>query len=473
MPCWRTPGNPGVTGRDVRERGNPMRETRLLTDEQMRFYVVNGFISVKTELPAEFHAGVFQRTNDIFKTEGNPGNNLLPRLPEIRRVFRDPNVVGALTGLLGANYYMHPHRHCHSNPPGSTGQRMHMDGWNRRHHHTRWAMAFYYPQSTPISLGPTGVVPGSHYNNTFDADANEELPLCGDAGDVTIVHYDLWHRAMPNSCDGPRYMMKFLFTRMQEPDAPSWRHVANGAPAHDGWKHSNDRTLLWNHLWDWHRGRPSANGLNASVADVARELDDEHENTALNAAYRLARIGTPAIPTLSNFLDDESESVRRNAAYGLSAIGAPAVPGLVERLGHDAAQAVQILADIGGGAEEAVPRLVDTLEDEDPEVRRWSAEALGNVALAEPAVVSGLKKQMKDTDGDVRRTAALALARLGPAAESAVPELSDGLSDDNRYARGNAAEALRRIGTPAALNALIPALTTARWCPETTPESTF
>lgn len=450
-----------------------MRETRLLTDEQMRFYIVNGFISVKTELPTEFHADVFQRTDDIFKKEGNPGNNLLPRMPEIQRVFQDPNVTGALTGLLGADYYMHPHRHCHSNPPGSAGQRMHMDGWNRRHHHTRWAMAFYYPQRTPLSLGPTGVVPGSHFNNTCDADTSEELPLCGDAGDVTIVHYDLWHRAMPNSSDGPRYMMKFLFTRMQEPDAPSWRQAANGRTSRGLWKRSDERALLWNHLWDWHRGRPSANGLKASVADAARELDDEHENTALNAAYRLAGIGTPAIPTLSNFLDHGSENVRRNAAYALSAIGAPAVPSLVERMGHDAAQAVQILADIGGGAREAVPRLVDTLEHEDTEVRRWSAEALGNVALAEPAVVSGLKKQMKDSDGDVRRTAALALAKLGPAAESAVPDLMDGLADVNRYARGNAAEALRRIGTRAALNALIPALATARWCPETTPESTF
>ena len=450
-----------------------MREVKLLSDEQMRSYVVNGFISVKTALPPEFHEDVYERTDQIFRKEGNPGNNLLPRLPEIRRVFEDPIVVGALTGLLGANYYMHPHRHCHSNPPGSSGQRMHMDGWNRRHHHTRWAMAFYYPQSTPLSLGPTGIVPGSHYNNTYDAETSRELPLCGDAGDVTIVHYDLWHRAMPNTSDGPRYMMKFLFVRMREPDAPSWRHAGSGGPARGGWPHPDDRGLLWDHLWDWHRGLPSANGANAQAADVAKDLDDAHENTALNAAYGLARIGAPSIPGLTDLLDDGTEYVRRNAAYALSAIGAPAVPSLVDRLGRDTAQAVRILADIGGRAEEAAPRLVGALEHDDPEVRRWSAEALGNIASGEPAVVSGLKKQMKDDDEDARRTAALALAKLGPAAESAVPELADGLTDGNRYARGNAAEALRRIGTPAALNALVPALTTARWCPETTPESTF
>ena len=450
-----------------------MREVNLLTDEQMRSYVVNGFITVRTALPPEFHRDVYERTDAIFEKEGNPGNNLLPRLPDVQKVFDDPNVAGALTGLLGAGYYMHPHRHCHCNPPGGAGQRMHMDGWNRRHHHTRWAMAFYYPQPTPLRLGPTGVVPGSHYNNTYDAEAGSELALCGDAGDVTIVHYDLWHRAMPNSSKRSRYMMKFLFTRMREPGEASWKHAPDGRRTPDGWGSSETRAPLWNHHWQWHRGLSSANGGNAPVDRIARNLEHEDEDVALNAAYRLAATGKPAIPTLTSRLDDGTEPVRRNAAYALSAIGAPAVPSIIERLGRDTATAVELLADIGRGAEAAVPYLVDKLAHEEPEVRRWSAEALGNIAQAEPAVVWGLKRQMKDTDGDVRRTTALALAKLGPAAESAVPELRDGLADDNRYARANAAEALRRIGTPAALNALIPALAAARWCPGTTSESTF
>ncbi len=450
-----------------------MREINLLTDEQMRFYVVNGFITVKTELPPEFHQDIYERTDYIFEKEGNPGNNLLPRMPEIRQVFNDPYVAGALTGLLGASHYMHPHRHCHCNPPGSPGQRMHKDGWSRRHHHTRWAMAFYYPQPTPTRLGPTGVAPGSHFNNTYSAEDGDELALCGEAGDVTIVHYDLWHRAMPNTGDRSRYMMKFLFVRMQEPYGPSWQYTDAGNRTRDAWGHAEERTPLWDHLWNWHGGRSFTNGVNVPVASIARDLDHAHENAALNAAYRLAATGPPAIPALTRLLDDGTESVRRNAAYALSAIGAPAVPSVIERIENDPALAVEILADIGRGAEEAVPGLVDTLGHGNPDVRRWSAEALGNIAVAEPAVVSGLQKQMKDTDGDTRRTAALALAKLGPGAEFSVPELRDGLADGNRYVRGNAAEALRRIGTPAALNALIPALTTARWCPGTTPESTF
>ena len=338
-----------------------MSDVKLLTDEQMRFYVVNGFITVKTALPPEFHQDVYERTDAIFEKEGNPGNNLLPRLPEVRQVFDDPNVAGALTGLLGADYYMHPHRHCHCNPPGSTGQRMHMDGWNRRHHHTRWAMAFYYPQPTPLRLGPTGVVPGSHFNNTYSAEKREELPLCGDAGDVSIVHYDLWHRAMPNSTERSRYMMKFLFARMQEPNEASWKHAPPGQPAPAAWDDAEIRTPFWDHLWQWHRGRSSANGGNTPIDRLARDLEHADEDTALNAAYRLAATGETAVPTLMNRLVGESESVRRNAAYALSAIGAPAVPIIIDGLGRDTAMAVELLADIGRGAEAAVPCLVETL----------------------------------------------------------------------------------------------------------------
>ena len=100
----------------------------LLSDAQMRRFIVNGFVTVTTELPAQFHDTVYEKTVSVFDKEGNPGNNLLPRIPEIQQVFDDRNVRGALTSLLGEDYYMQPHRHPHYNPPGSGGQGMHQDG---------------------------------------------------------------------------------------------------------------------------------------------------------------------------------------------------------------------------------------------------------------------------------------------------------------------------------------------------------
>ncbi len=51
----------------------------LLTDEQMRQFIVNSFVTVETELPPEFHDEIFAKTVSVFDKEGDLGNNLLPQ----------------------------------------------------------------------------------------------------------------------------------------------------------------------------------------------------------------------------------------------------------------------------------------------------------------------------------------------------------------------------------------------------------
>ena len=53
----------------------------LLTDEQMQHFIVNGYININTDLPADFHEAIFQETEAVFEKEGNPGNNLIPIQP--------------------------------------------------------------------------------------------------------------------------------------------------------------------------------------------------------------------------------------------------------------------------------------------------------------------------------------------------------------------------------------------------------
>ena len=122
-------------------------------------------------------------------------------------------------------------------------------------HHTRRLLVFYYPQDTPIELGPTGVVPMSHYYSTREgAEISPEQPIVGKAGTVAFANYDLWHRAMPNSSEKRRYMMKFLYVRMSEPEGPTWENKetdwANGTPIG-----SAEHQEMFRHLWNWHRGQ--------------------------------------------------------------------------------------------------------------------------------------------------------------------------------------------------------------------------
>ena len=456
-------------------------KTYLLTDDQMRHFIVNGYVIVNTDLPASFHDFIYERTEEVFEKEGNPGNNLLPRIPEIQAVFDDKWVIGGLTSVLGEDYYMQPHRHPHFNRPKSEGQRMHQDGGRRWSHHTRRLLVFYYPQDTPIELGPTGIVPGSHYYNTPDgATVSDELPVCGKAGTVAIVNYDLWHRGMPNGTDKNRYMMKFLFARMSEPQSPSWNNETidwkQGKPI------GNDtHQKMFQHVWDWHCGK--ANGDTPSngqpmrfVPDLIDTMESDLESIGLGAAYTLSEFGEPVVSMLMDAFVDESETVRRNAYYALNAIGAPAVDPLIECLEHIYSQiretAAEALGDIGRPAQAAVPALVKALEDESEEVRSRAAEALGTVSQGESTAGLALSTALRDKDERVRRDAIFALARIGPHAADAVDALSGMFSDENRYVRGDAVHALYRIGTPEAKEVLLHFLMRTRWCPLTSREST-
>ena len=144
----------------------------LLTDSQVQAYLTNGYITVQTAHPPAVHQNIYRQIETLFATEGNPGNDILPKVPDLYQILRDPAVDGALQSLLGPSYLIHPHRHCHHNLSGSEGQGMHQDSYendqNVRHHRTRWTMAFYYPQDVSLDMGPTAILPATQYYNSSE-----------------------------------------------------------------------------------------------------------------------------------------------------------------------------------------------------------------------------------------------------------------------------------------------------------------
>ena len=501
-------------------QANPsLSESSKLTDAQMRDFIVNGYLTVKTDLPRSVHETIYRKTQEYTEKEGNLGNNILPRVPELQAIFEEPVVRGAFSSILGENYAMHSHRHPHRNNAHSDGQGFHKDsywGYQKvRHHRPRWAMAFYYPQDSPLKIGPSAVLPGTQYYSTrITKDNDGELAVSGEAGTITIIHFDLWHRAMANLTDKTRYMMKFQFVRMDAPQGPEWNvtdpHWNSGGvdpatPAHQG---------TWRHVWNWMAGAsngqstPPANGnltkhitalddedvsVRSRAADelgmfgesaaeaipcLIRALQDNYEPVRLNAAYALGAIGEPAVPQLIETLSTEDDVMRRMAAYALAAVGEPAVPALSEALQHteDAVrvEATYALAQIGDTVVPAIPALMERAKDEAVEVRRYLAEAFGSIGpAAAPAVPVLCDILTSDDDGQARFEAALALAQIGPGASDAIPVLARAFTDENRYVRDNAVLALKRIDTPEAESALFDYLLMARWCPITNRESTF
>ena len=471
--------------------------TCLLDDAAMRRFIVDGYLQVQADLPAEFHHRIRERIDAVLARNGNPGDDILPHVPEIAQVFDSPSVRGALTSLLGPGYAIHPHRHCHDLGPGAGGQHWHKDDYvgdrNVRHHRFRWVMAFYYPQDVSADMGPTAVVPGRQFYNTvydndlarsfeeleiernFAVESNRlgnhdpapvrrsarrlgderahtgehgELPLCGRAGTVNLVNFDTWHRATANRSDRMRYMLKFQFTRMREPVAgPSWNSTD---PRWRAVEHDTDPALS-EHVWNWLSGReragaPVGAAVDGSLRTLLAALRAGDEAVCLRAVYALAAQGAPVVPALIEVLHEEAPARRRLSAGRSRANPAGGNPSEL--------YAAHALGAVGAPA---VAALSVALEDGEWAVRAAAADALGNIGAPAKPAVPALLRALGDDSMWVRRNALEALGTIGCAGAGVVSGLLATLCDEDLLVRRNAAIAFAKLVGPDASEA-VPAL---------------
>ena len=493
-----------------------MDTASLLTDEQVQEFLINGYLVLQpASLDKSFHSSVFTETLSIFQEDGNPGNNILPRVPQLQCVFDDPVVRGALESLLGSNYTMQPHRHAHLTKPGSQDQQWHKDsyfGYRKllRHHQLRYIMAMYYPQDTTMEMGPTAIKPRSQYdvmdanthrsedlleNSNASSGTEDDVFMICTAGTVVLIHYDIFHRGTANvTSDSYRFMFKFQFNRLEEPTRPTWNHDSRNA-AYD----AVDAGLLQpivKHIWTWMMGSISTLPQRPPDRDILeweRQLHEKDGKVRLNAAYNLAL--SNEYKTLVNRLYRGKGVFRLEAAYALTACRysqsvineLQAILEKEQRSEHQTACIAFVLSEMGSMALETLPLLIRVIETTDSWlVKQYCCEALGtiqsdkhdDVDLIVRCLTRVLAKRDEGVDSKeashIRFTAALSLAKIGVGAVGAIPALKDALHlDTNRYVNGNALLALERIGTSAALETVMCYLKTARWCTKTTASSLY
>ena len=475
---------------------------QLLSDEEVQRFIVDGCLTVQADYPPSFHAGIRDQIEAVFAEEGNPGNNILPRVPQIGRVFEHPKVQGALTSLLGPDYILNPHRHCHLNPPGRRGQQWHKDCYvydhNLRHPRFYWVLAFYFPQDTTEDMGPSGVLPGMQmYKTISDVDPEQTQEkaraFCGPAGTVALIHFDSWHRATENVSAKNRYMLKFQFARTREPENPTWNHQSRA------WSPGiEDRhPAISRDVWHWLCGKPEKKQqpLKGDLENLLSVLKRGSECERLDAAYGLAEFGALAVPELVAAMREEAlatiaetEAKTPDNAHGtnptsgcaalaLASIGEPAAGALAGMLSDEhwwvRAVAAHVLGRLGASAMEAESALRMALSDRHWWVRRNAIEALGAIGVFSDALIADLTEALGDEDYRVRRNAALALAKSGEAGCIALEALREMLEDDNRYNRFYAAYGLKQIDTPDARDILLRSLFNSRWCSITTKDNLY
>ena len=372
------------------------RPAKLLSDEQMRQFVVDGFVQIDCGVSSETHSSIYRKMTELLDDPeqspsfgNNPGNNVIAMIPEIRRVVESPALRGALTSVLGPGYHEHAHRYLHDLRPRSRGGAQNPQPYHKDNqspvarpatHHPNWAMVLYYPQDTPPILGPTGAMPGSQYEPVAPHMVRDERglgrPMSGRAGTCTVIHFDLVHRGQINLHKSKtRFMLKLVFQRTMMPTSPSWDCKDRAFKLPKRVLSPYRAETLWAHIWNWMCGNlaevPKIDQKNAESSEtIARMIGNmlqDHQTTRKGApsplqyAYQLAALAAvnkAIIPALINALVEskhdfdrawltfDTVTIMHPSAHALGAIGATAVQPLLSALRGQTESAAKYAASL-------------------------------------------------------------------------------------------------------------------------------
>jgi HEAT repeat protein len=162
-----------------------------------------------------------------------------------------------------------------------------------------------------------------------------------------------------------------------------------------------------------------------------------------------------AVDLFAPLLHDELQTTRFAAAFGLSQHGPEAVdalPALVEALNDPdenvrlmVADAVCAIADDPG---RGLDVLIQLLGHENPALRNCAAHGISDLGRKAAPATGALIEAANDPDIWVRLTAIRALGLIGPEASDAIPVLRDLTASDDNTVAAAAQRALEAIETP-------------------------
>lgn len=188
-----------------------------LTDSQVLTFCKNGFLMLEGVVSDEIN----QRTSEFVEAHGP-----VPLLQEdwfVEHVLCNPQAAGAVRSLLGRNFALPIGMANHRVECPTQAQHWHRDGGSRRGPELNLLQVFYYPQDTPLELGPTEVLPGSHFLFALQSWMGHygrirgAVRLAAPAGSIFLTVYSIWHRRSISTGQGLRNMLKYCYWRTVPP----------------------------------------------------------------------------------------------------------------------------------------------------------------------------------------------------------------------------------------------------------------
>ncbi len=144
-------------------------------------------------------------------------------------VLKNPQAAGAVRALLGRDFTLPARITNHRGDlPESNKGGWHRDGGSIHTHRVEYLQVFYYPEACTDDMGPTEVLPGSHFLRAkhnmmshFGKIAGTVSTSCV-AGTIFLTVYSIWHRRR-RATSGPtgkskfRNLLKYAYWRTTAP----------------------------------------------------------------------------------------------------------------------------------------------------------------------------------------------------------------------------------------------------------------
>ena len=198
-----------------------------LNDTQVLEFCKQGYHMMEGVVPDEVNRRVTQYITEhpykspdggAFEDEG-----LLKEDWFVEDVILNPQAAGAVRSILGENSTLPTWMYNHQARGPKPAQGWHRDGSSRQGYEVNHVQVFYYPQDTPLELGPTEILPGSHFLYNWGnfmghyRNISWSEHTTAPAGSIFITVYSVWHRRPQSTAPGVRNMLKYIYWRMSPP----------------------------------------------------------------------------------------------------------------------------------------------------------------------------------------------------------------------------------------------------------------
>ena len=165
-----------------------------------------------------------RRTLDFLEAQPSGGPvEILTQDWFVDNVVLNSQAAGAVRSLLGRDFGPPTRMANHRTECPQPAQEWHTDGGSRYGPELNYLQVFYYPQDCPREMGPTELLPGSHFLFSFRTYMSHFGNIRGSyyatapAGSIFITAYNIWHRRSVSTGSGLRNLLKYNYWRTVPP----------------------------------------------------------------------------------------------------------------------------------------------------------------------------------------------------------------------------------------------------------------